>query len=208
MTLYDEIKADYFDVPLTGHVFEDVKKVCEVNQTTHNYLWSHLLNVANEAKSLAKRFNLDEKAAFMAGLLHDIGGLVPNEKRIALAETLGIDVLPEERAVPMLLHGKFSAYFAKDIFGVTAPEILSAIVYHTTLHANPTDLEKVVCLADKVKWDDKGTPPYLTDLMRVFNHSLDDATKFFIDYLYHSNLLVLHPWLLEAYDFYFNEVSR
>ncbi|GAX47187.1 bis(5'-nucleosyl)-tetraphosphatase (symmetrical) YqeK [Pseudolactococcus reticulitermitis] len=208
MTLYDDIKADYFNVSLTGHVFADVKNVCDANQATHAYLWSHLLNVANEAKSLAKRFNLDENAAFTAGLLHDIGGLVPNSKRVALAEALGMDVLPEERRVPMLLHGKFSAYFAKDMFGVTAPEILSAITYHTTLHANPTDLEKVVCLADKVKWDGDGTPPYLIDLMRAFHHSLDAATKFFIDYLYHSDLLVLHPWLIEAHSFYFDKVAR
>ena len=43
----------------------------------------------------AKRFGLDEAAAFTGGLLHDIGGLVLNSK-VALAESL-IDVLPEER---------------------------------------------------------------------------------------------------------------
>ncbi len=203
MTLYADIKANYFNVPLTGDLFEDVKRVCEVNQARHAYLWGHLLDVANEAKSLAKRFGLDETAAFTGGLLHDIGGLVPEQQRVALAEELGIDVLPEERTVPMLLHGKFSAYFAADIFGVTAPEILTAITYHTTLHANPTDLEKVVCLADKVKWDGEGTPPYLTDLLRAFDQSLEAAAKSFTAYLYDSNLLVVHPWLAEAHDDYF-----
>ena len=119
MTLYDDVKNSYFNVSLTGDLFEDVKRVCDANQATHAYLWGHLLGVANEAKSLAKRFGLDEAAAFTGGLLHDIGGLVPEQQRVPLAEELGIDVLPEERLVPMLLHGKFSAYFAKDIFGVT-----------------------------------------------------------------------------------------
>lgn len=180
MTLYDDVKNSYFNVSLTGDLFEDVKRVCDANQATHAYLWGHLLDVANEAKSLAKRFGLDEAAAFTGGLLHDIGGLVPEQQRVALAEELGIDVLPEERLVPMLLHGKFSAYFAKDIFGVTTPEILSAITYHTTLHVNPTDLEKIVCLADKVKWDGEGVPPYLSELILAFDQSLDAAAKFLL----------------------------
>ena len=203
MTLYDDVKNSYFNVSLTGDLFEDVKRVCDANQATHAYLWGHLLDVANEAKSLAKRFGLDEAAAFTGGLLHDIGGLVPEQQRVPLAEELGIDVLPEERLVPMLLHGKFSAYFAKNIFGVTTPEILSAITYHTTLHANPTDLEKIVCLADKVKWDGEGVPPYLSELILAFDQSLDAAAKFFTAYLYDSNLLVIHPWLSEAHDDYF-----
>ncbi|PCS10369.1 HD superfamily hydrolase for NAD metabolism [Lactococcus raffinolactis] len=202
------MKNSYFNVSLTGDLFEDVKRVCDANQGTHAYLWGHLLDVANEAKNLAKRFGLDEAAAFTGGLLHDIGGLVPEQQRVALAEELGIDVLPEERLVPMLLHGKFSAYFAADIFGVTAPEILTAITYHTTLHANPTDLEKVVCLADKVKWDGEGTPPYLTDLLRAFDQSLEVATQYFIAELFDSDLLVVHPWLREVYGVYFDKTSR
>ncbi len=186
MTLYDDVKNSYFNVSLTGDLFEDVKRVCDANQATHAYLWGHLLDVANEAKSLAKRFGLDEAAAFTGGLLHDIGGLVPEQQRVALAEELGIDVLPEERLVPMLLHGKFSAYFAKDIFGVTTPEILSAITYHTTLHVNPTDLEKIVCLADKVKWDGEGVPPYLSELILAFDQSLDAAA------IHHSHKSARH----------------
>ena len=40
----------------------------------------------------------------------------------------------------MLLHGD-SQLFCQRYFGVTTPEILSTITYHTTLHVNPTDLE-------------------------------------------------------------------
>lgn len=88
MTLYDDVKNSYFNVSLTGDLFEDVKRVCDANQATHAYLWGHLLDVANEAKSLAKRFGLDETAAFTGGLLHDIGGLVPEQQRVPLAEEL------------------------------------------------------------------------------------------------------------------------
>ena len=62
MTLYDDVKAHYFNVPMTGDILEDVKRVCTANQATHAYLWRHLLNVANEAKKLAKRFDFDEEA--------------------------------------------------------------------------------------------------------------------------------------------------
>jgi HD superfamily phosphodiesterase len=47
---------------MTGDILEDVKRVCTANQATHAYLWRHLLNVANEAKKLAKRFDFDGDA--------------------------------------------------------------------------------------------------------------------------------------------------
>ena len=35
MTLYDDVKAHYFNVPMTGDILEDVKRVCTANQATH-----------------------------------------------------------------------------------------------------------------------------------------------------------------------------
>lgn len=201
-SLYDEMKSTLFNVALTGELVQDVQKICDLNQVSHAYLWNHLSSVAEAARDLAQNYQVDPEIAYTAGLLHDIGGLVPDAQKVALAESLGMICLPEEKQVPMLLHSKLSVYFAADLFGKTSPACLNAILYHTTLHANATDLEKVVFLADKIKWDGDGRPPYLTGLLSALDQSLDTGTKFFIDVLYHSDLKVLHPWLSEAYTAY------
>lgn len=65
--------------------------------------------------------------------MHDISGVIPNEKRIAAAEALGIDILPEERIFPMIIHQKLSKVMARDLFQVADQDILNAIECHTTL---------------------------------------------------------------------------
>ncbi len=49
---------------------------------------------------------------------------------------------------------------AQEIFGVTDTLILNAVGCHTTLRAQPTTLDKVLFVADKLVWDQPGTPPY------------------------------------------------
>ena len=116
----------------------------------------HVAQVAAEAKRLAERFGASLEAAEIAGLLHDISAVIPNEERIAAAHAFGVEVLPEEAAFPMIIHQKLSVVLARDIFGATAPETLSAIGCHTTLKADASLLDKVVFVADKIKWDQAG----------------------------------------------------
>ena len=54
-----------------------------------------------------------------------------------------------------------SKALAKQVFEIVDDAILSAICCHTTLKANPSLLDKTVFLADKIKWDGAGQPPYL-----------------------------------------------
>jgi HD superfamily phosphohydrolase YqeK len=64
----------------------------------------HSARVAAEAGRIAARWGLNETAATTAGWLHDISMIIPNAERIALAEALELEVLPEERALPMIIH--------------------------------------------------------------------------------------------------------
>lgn len=86
----------------------------------------HHLEVANAAEQLAKRFGGDCQKATIAGLFHDISMVIPNDERLAFQEYYGLEIVPEERKVPLLLHQKQSATLAKELFGITDPEILSA----------------------------------------------------------------------------------
>lgn len=161
----------------------------------------HCARVAAEARRLATRFGADEPAAEAAGLLHDISVVIPNEERIAAARGLGVAVLPEEETFPMIIHQKLSVVLARDLFSVTDGATLSAIGCHTTLKAEASLLDKVVFIADKIAWDQPGTPPYLDDLLPALERSLEHGVFVYLDYLWQqrATLRVVHPWLVDAH---------
>lgn len=44
----------------------------------HLFTYEHSVRVANEARKIAKRFQLNEEQAAIAGYLHDISAIYPN----------------------------------------------------------------------------------------------------------------------------------
>lgn len=104
----------------------------------------HNLAVAQEAKGLAERFQVNADKAYLAGLLHDVSVVIPNDQRIALQIAVGEPILDAERQAPFLLHQQQSALLAKTVFQVSDPEILSAISCHTTLKAHYRRLDLLV----------------------------------------------------------------
>jgi predicted HD superfamily hydrolase involved in NAD metabolism len=148
---------------------------------------------------LAKQYGVDENLAEVAGLLHDIGGVYPNDKRIEIANILKLDVLPEEEALPLILHQKIATVMAQHIFDIQSGEILSAIGCHTTLKVGASILDKIIFVADKIEWDQDGLPPYIDEIEGAVNISLELAAFTYLKYLYNSSKLkVVHPWLAEA----------
>jgi predicted HD superfamily hydrolase involved in NAD metabolism len=162
----------------------------------------HCLRVATRARALAEQFHVIPARAELAGWLHDISAAIPRAQYLSAAEAWGLDVLPEERQRPMLLHQKLSAVIARDVFRVTDEGLLSAIGCHTTLKMGMLLLDKVVFLADKIEWDQPGTPPYLEDLETVLYGmpSLDAAIKVYSDYLWdhRDSQFVAHPWFVDV----------
>ena len=161
----------------------------------------HSMQVAAEARRIAQHFQLNPAWAEMAGWLHDISAVIPKEQRVIVAEQVGLAVLEAERIFPMIAHQRLSAVIAEELFGVHEPAVLSAIGCHTTLKANASDLDKAVFVADKIKWDQTGTPPYLAAVEAGLAISLDEAAYRYLDYLFEhkEQLRVVHPWALEAY---------
>lgn len=96
------------EINIRNYVPEDIL------QEKHNRLRIavHSLWVAQKAKILARRYGADENLAEAAGLLHDIGGVYPNDKRIEVCNMLDLDILPEEEELPLILHQKISAVMA------------------------------------------------------------------------------------------------
>ena len=162
---------------------------------------AHCAAVAEEARRQATRFGQDADRAEGAGLLHDVSAIFPSVQRAAIAHLLGIEVLPEEAAFPMIIHQKLSVVLAREVFAVTDRGVLSAIGCHTTLKAAASRLDKVVFIADKIAWDQPGRPPYLDNLLQALENSLDDGVFVYLDYLWQqrASLRVVHPWFAEAY---------
>ncbi|GIO42784.1 haloacid dehalogenase [Paenibacillus apis] len=157
--------------------------------------------MGKEARKIAERFNANADSAEIAGYLHDISAVYSNDVRIQVSYDLGIEVLSEEEAFPMIIHQKISKEMARDIFNIMDQEILDAVGCHTTLKKNSTILDKVLFVADKIEWDQIGEPPYLFQITQKLDHSLNDAAFEYIDFLWkqRDNLRVIHPWLRDAY---------
>lgn len=160
----------------------------------------HSAAVAAEASRLARRFGCDPHDAELAGWLHDISAVLRSGDRLAAAQSLGIPVLPEEAAAPMILHQKLSEALARSLFGVREVRILDAVACHTTLRAGSTVLDRVVFVADKIAWDGVGDPPYLAALLAGLNQSLEHAALAYLQYLWsmRQSLPVVHPWMVAA----------
>jgi predicted HD superfamily hydrolase involved in NAD metabolism len=183
---------------LTGNIAEDVSAFLHHHHHPETAL--HCQHVATAAREVAIVTQTNPTQAHTAGWLHDVSAIFPASERVQIARALGLEVLAEEDRCPMIVHQKLSRLMAQEIFGVTDALILDAVGCHTTLRPQPTTLDKVLFVADKLAWDQPGTPPYAQALQAALARSLDQATLFFLTYLWErrDSLLVIHPWLRAA----------
>jgi predicted HD superfamily hydrolase involved in NAD metabolism len=187
------------EINFSGNVRQDVAVFLTHHECPNTA--AHSIQVAEQATALAHHFDADPRKAALAGWLHDISVVIPNNQRLEVAQALNLEILPAETQVPLLLHQKLSAEIACRIFNIKDEEVLSAIACHTTLKANPSQLDTLLFIADKLAWDQKGKPPYLEDLQSALEHSLEFAAYQYQDYLMHSGKIIIpHPWMLASYQ--------
>ncbi|WP_417637910.1 bis(5'-nucleosyl)-tetraphosphatase (symmetrical) YqeK [Enterococcus faecalis] len=160
----------------------------------------HCMEVGEYAYQLGEKYLTSPEKVSIAGYLHDISAIYPNNQRISVAQKYGIELNEAEMDFPMIIHQKISKSIAKMDFGIEDNEILSAIECHTTLKKNYSDIDLVLFVADKIKWDQEGKPPYLDGLLQALNCSLENAAYFYIDYILKHDIKVVHPWLWDAYN--------
>ena len=111
--------------------------------------YAHTLGVEKTAREMAEKFGVDEEKAALAGLLHDCAKCMPLSQMTKAAKNEKLDpVMKESKA---LMHAVAGAHVAQDVYDVHDPEVLGAIRWHTTGHANMTKLEKIVYLADMIE---------------------------------------------------------
>lgn len=183
--------------------FSVVKNCTELLTKTNNYkTLQHVTKVAKTGAELSEKFGLDESKVEIACYLHDISAIIPKEDYFKVCEDYNIEILEEEKKLPMLLHQKLSKLIAENIFNIEDKEILSSIESHTTLRNKPCDIDMVVFIADKLSWDQEGIPPFFECVSKALSISLESACLEYISYCLNNNMILIpHPMLIEAKEY-------
>ena len=166
--------------------------------------YNHTLGVMYTAASLAMCYGADIRKAMTAGLLHDCGKYLSAEEQIRLCRKKNISLTESELEMPALVHAKLGAYLARYEYGITDPDILDAITYHTTGRPDMTLLEKIVYIADYIEPNRKESPG-LDQIRRIVFTDIDRAVCLSagstVRYLRNGGKAV-DPMTVNTYNFY------
>ncbi|MGG7078628.1 bis(5'-nucleosyl)-tetraphosphatase (symmetrical) YqeK [Clostridium sardiniense] len=184
-------------IEITGNIVVDVTNFLSENNKQKTL--EHVINVANTNSEIAEKYGLDKSICVISGYLHDISAVIdPNDMLTYMMENnLFID--ESERKYPFILHQRISKLLAKNFFNIEDETILSAIECHTTLKPNPSQYDMALFIADKLSWDQEGTPPFYDVVIKNLSLSLEKACLSYINYII-DNGMILHPhsWIIES----------
>jgi nicotinate-nucleotide adenylyltransferase len=133
----------------------------------------HSRNAALLAWDICSRFGWNGlgRAAYLAGIAHDICKPLPLGEQLRLAASPGPVRKSSGGKHGAQLHGEAGAAALRERFGVTNQDILDAVRFHTTGAAGMGPLAKAVFIADKVEPSRRGIRGELRDPARY--ESLD-----------------------------------
>ncbi|MGL4980352.1 MAG: bis(5'-nucleosyl)-tetraphosphatase (symmetrical) YqeK [Fusobacteriaceae bacterium] len=113
--------------------------------------YNHVLGVVKTAEELAEYYNISQKKAKIAALLHDI---MKEEKLDFLNEIcsqLDFKEIQKHSNSNEILHGFAAAEYSKQKYGIKDEEILNAVRYHTIGRKDMGILEKIIYIADGIE---------------------------------------------------------
>ncbi|MNB88718.1 putative nicotinate-nucleotide adenylyltransferase [compost metagenome] len=112
--------------------------------------WKHTLGVMETSIQLAKQYGADPERAETAAILHDVAKYWPVERMKEIIEQnhLNLDLLVYDK---QMWHSEVGAFVAEKDYGITDPDIINAIRFHTSGREDMSLLEKIVCLADYIE---------------------------------------------------------
>ena len=189
---------------------KDMKKIKKaMEKTLDPKRYEHTLGVAYTAAALAMRYDIKIEDAQLAGLLHDCAKCMSNEKKLSICEKHHIDVNDIEKRNPFLLHAKVGAFLAKDKYGVENPDVINAILNHTTGRPAMSSLEKIVFIADYIEPGRKQAP----NLAEIRKLAFLDLDKTLIRILEDTLIYLkeeggeIDPMTRKTYDYYIKHVE-
>lgn len=126
-------------------------QILETLENEYNGHLEHSVAVAELASRLAKKYEIDENQAYLAGILHDCVKYIGIDKIKKLIKEHNIEVFEHEINAPKTLHAPVGAFVAEHTFGIKDEKILEAIRFHTIGRCEMTLLEKIIFIADKIE---------------------------------------------------------
>ncbi len=172
--------------------------------------FQHSLNVADEARKLAERYDYpDPEKAYITGLLHDICKEIPKEEQLVLVKKSHMDVSDVELVTPPLFHAIAGAFYAENVLNVHDDDMLCAIRYHTVGRADMSRLEEIIYLSDLISEDRtyKDVGKMRKYAYQSIGKAMLEALKFSVtDVVAKGSMLPYHT--IEAYNQYVSEKKK
>ena len=159
-------------INLKGLYQTDFSKVVRPRMNQHRF--EHTLAVRDLAVDLAFKHHAWMQGAAVASLFHDFTKEMKLNKMQAILKNYDENVSALEIVSNALLHGRVAAILAKNVYGIHNVDILNAIAYHTTGHAEMSLLELCVFVADKAESGRKDYPG-LQEIRDVMYKDLSSA---------------------------------
>jgi len=142
--------------------------------------YEHSLAVKDAAVKLAIIHNADIEKASVAGLLHDCAKCMGEQKLLKKSVEFGILLDDVSKREVGILHASVGAEIAEREFEVTDPDILNAIMYHTTGKEKMSLLEKIIYVADYISEDRNFSG--VEDLRKVVQEDLNAGVLMGMDF--------------------------
>lgn len=169
-----------------------------------NKRFAHTIAVTYTATALAMRYRASIKNAELAGMLHDCAKCMSDEKRLLICEKHNIIVNEIERRNPFLLHAKVGSFLAMEEYHINDPDVINAILNHTTGRPGMSMLEKIVFVADYIEPNRKHAPN-LAEIRELAFIDIDRALVMILhdtlEYL-ESTAGEIDPMTRKTYEYY------
>ncbi len=174
-----------------------------LEKTLSKKRYEHSLYVADEALKLARHFGADEEKCYLSGLLHDICKEISKDSQKELMSRSQFEISKTELNAPKTYHGIAASVFIKEEFGITDPEILSAIRYHTVAKGGMSLIEKILYMADLISFDRvyKDVDYIRACTYEDIDRGMYEAMKFSVNYSV-EHMRTIPQSTLDAYNEY------
>jgi nicotinate-nucleotide adenylyltransferase len=146
---------------ITGEMIVRLETAARESLSPGRFL--HSRNTALLTWDLCRRFGIEPRAGYLAGIAHDLGKPLDEKTLLELAGRDGGEITRLERKKPSLLHGRAAAVLLREQFGIHNKDVLEAIAWHTEGSADMGPLGKALYIADKIEVSREGVEPELRE---------------------------------------------
>lgn len=163
--------------------------------------FTHSVNVAKEAVSLAEKYGGDTHKAYTAGILHDITKELSPEKQLQIIRDGDIILDNIQLNAPKLWHGISGSVYVRLKLGINDADIINAIRFHTTGRAGMSLLEKIIFVADFIS--EERTYSGVEVMREKAKSSLESAMIYGYQFTFtdlSSRELAIHPDEVNCYN--------